>query len=485
MLVRRPFAERLTGLCLTGLVSALFAPVTFGQTTGQILLPFTIGTIAGGGAATTSGAACSTGGALKATDALGYCCPASQAIFSSDIRGGVTTDPIGSIYVADTSSSQVRRIDPRSGLITTFAGGNKICTGTAVDKNGDGCIATTSTVVNSATRHWQRPLRNVFITGYSDNLVHLVCNAVSPLCTAAQVGTMRIAAGCYTAAAYGTSGNTGDGLTAASSRGSTVASVNQPRGVNADRFGNIYFGDTGNLRFRVVVGPVIPSSTPGIFIHGITGTTSLLTTLAPGSEFTLGTLPCNTNSFDATYDCIVPVTFAPTQIGWRDGPINIQATPAGSAFNGSLTAYHSARILPSIPPHQGAQQLSHWQARSFRDCYGRRQWQCLHGRHGNQVYYTGDGWHSDRNLLCPGRYSQPTRSGSPRKCIYRDIGLEHYYQALAYRACHLHHNQQKAATSIIPRLSPLATLSSTRSANQTLRMASSSTPLPLARRQSP
>ena len=43
------------------------------------------------------------------------------------------------------------------------------------------------------------PYGDVFIAGYSDNLVHLVCDAVSPLCTAAQAGTMRIAAGCYTA----------------------------------------------------------------------------------------------------------------------------------------------------------------------------------------------------------------------------------------------------------------------------------------------
>ena len=128
MLLLYQFTQLFAGLCLPGLVPALFAPVTFGQTTGPILLPYTISTIAGGGAATTAGGACSAGSAFKATDALGDGCLASQAIFSSDIRGGVTTDPHGNIYVAGTSSSQIRRIDPRSDLITTFAGVNKICT---------------------------------------------------------------------------------------------------------------------------------------------------------------------------------------------------------------------------------------------------------------------------------------------------------------------------------------------------------------------
>jgi pectin methylesterase-like acyl-CoA thioesterase/sugar lactone lactonase YvrE len=616
MLVFRPFAQSLSGLCLTGLMSAFFAPVTFGQTTGPILLPYTISTIAGGGAASTAGGACSAGNALKATDALGDGCLASQALFSSDIRGGVTTDPLGNIYIADTSSSQIRRIDPRSGLITTYAGGNKICTGTAVDKNGDGCVATTNTVMNSPRGIGNDPYGNVFIAGYGDNLVHLVCNAVSPLCTAAQVGTMRVAAGCYTTtAAYGTSGNTGDGQTAAGPCGSGVATVNQTRGVNADRFGNIYIGDTGNFRFRVVVGPVIPGATnpliamlqmdpayssitaasaagkiyplvggsqftvpasgaacspgsssnsidsygdgcpfyntsittsggfvqgvatdafgdfiftdsqsvgrvrvifaggvsnpmahvitvnnptvvspqagyaysiagggstttsttpilassatldgslfrvntdaygnifvgdntlilfldintgslrriaanstvctgadtagdgcpatqasfggstsvlglaldnlgnlffadgtnhtvrkisassfapatfgtgsaPGIFIHGIAGTTLLSTTLAPGSDFTLGAQTCTTNVFDATYDCIVPVNFAPTQIGLRDGPINIQSTPAGTAFNGSLTSTSLGPNLtfdPTSPASPATQTLA-------------------------------------------------------------------------------------------------------------------------------
>ncbi len=247
-------------------------------------MPYTISTFAGPGAATTAGTACFAGSTLNATDAFADGCPATQAIFSSDFRGGVTTDPLGNVYVADTTNSLIRKIDPRSGLITVFAGGGHSCTAAqgATSKAGDGCLATTQTVMNSPRGIGNDPYGNIFIAGYSDNLVHIVCNAVSPLCTAAQVGFMRIAAGCTaTATASGTSGNAGDGLTAAglsTTCGTTVAEVNQPRGVNADSFGNIYFGDTGNSRFRVVAGPVIAGVTnPLIVILGMNPANSGLT----------------------------------------------------------------------------------------------------------------------------------------------------------------------------------------------------------------
>ena len=233
------------------------------QTPQALVLPYTISMLAGGGASSTAGSACSTGSSLKATDAYGDGCPATAALFSTDIRGGVTVDPLGNVFVADTSNNLVRKIDPRTGLITVFAGGGKVCTGT-LDKNGDGCVAGSNTVFNGPRGIGSDPYGNVFIAGYGDNSVHLVCNAVSPLCMAAQVGTMRLAAGCYTTAtAYPTQGNTGDGLLATGACSpSTDATLNQPRGVSADAYGNVFIADTGNSRIRVVVGPGLAGANP-------------------------------------------------------------------------------------------------------------------------------------------------------------------------------------------------------------------------------
>ena len=286
-----------------GITSAsLICSSAVGQT-APVVMPYTISTVAGPGAATTAGTACFAGSTLNAADAFADGCPATQAIFSSDFRGGVTTDPLGNVYVADTTNNLIRKIDPRSGLITVFAGGGKSCTAAqgAISKAGDGCLATGQTVMNSPRGIGNDPYGNIFIAGYSDNLVHIVCNAVSPLCTSAQVGYMRIAAGCTSSATgSGTSGNAGDGLTAAgltaTGCGTTVAEVNAPRGVNADSFGNIYFGDTGNSRFRVVVGPVIAGVTnPLIAILQMNPTYSSITAasaagkvypIAGGTQFT-------------------------------------------------------------------------------------------------------------------------------------------------------------------------------------------------------
>ena len=293
----RRFSVLAVGITLASLISAN----AVGQT-APVVMPYTISTVAGPGAATTAGTACFAGSSLNAADAFADGCPATQAIFSSDFRGGVTTDPLGNVYVADTTNNLIRKIDPRSGLITVFAGGGKSCTAAqgAMSKAGDGCLATGQTVMNSPRGIGNDPYGNIFIAGYSDNLVHIVCNAVSPLCTAGQVGYMRIAAGCTaTATASGTSGNAGDGLTAAglsTTCGTTVAEVNAPRGVNADSFGNIYFGDTGNSRFRVVVGPVIAGVTnPLIAILQMNPTYSSITAasaagkvypIAGGTQFT-------------------------------------------------------------------------------------------------------------------------------------------------------------------------------------------------------
>jgi hypothetical protein len=106
------------------------------------------------------------------------------------------------------------------------------------------------------------PYGNIFIAGYNSHLINVLCTAVSPLCpnTAGthQVGSMYLVAGCVTTTtSAGTGGNGADGGTATptGSCSTSVAELNGARGVAADRYGNVYIADTGNLRYSVVVGP--------------------------------------------------------------------------------------------------------------------------------------------------------------------------------------------------------------------------------------
>ena len=130
----------------------------------------------------------------------------------------VATDAFGNVWVLDTDNLALRKIDARSGIITLVAGKGTACS-TKTDSNGDGCPAANTIFSGSGTGGsgprgiGSDPWGNIFIAGYGDSLVHVVCNAVSPLCpnTAGthQLGYMYAVAGCVTST--GSSGTGGAG----------------------------------------------------------------------------------------------------------------------------------------------------------------------------------------------------------------------------------------------------------------------------------
>jgi hypothetical protein len=212
------------------------------------------------------GAVCSTGSSLTATDALGDGCLATSAYFntpaSGDLRGGVATDPAGNIYVMDTGDSAVRMINARSGIITLVAGLGTACS-TKTDNNGDNCPLANTKFSSTPRGIASDPYGNILVAGNGSNLVNLICNAVSPLCpntaNAHQVGFMYLVAGCV--ANTGTAGTAGPGNVSGANGGTatptgtcstSVAELDGPRGVAADRYGNVYIADTTDLRYRVV-----------------------------------------------------------------------------------------------------------------------------------------------------------------------------------------------------------------------------------------
>jgi hypothetical protein len=191
---------------LTGLQSMVLLVAMAGVATPRslaqaapVLLPYTI-TAIGGGTSTVCGA---TG-----SDKIGNGCPATQASFgatSAIASGGDTralsVDPQGDIIIADGGASMVRKISPKTGLVTVVAGSLSsaaACTlgaGTPVDKYGDGCIATDGTAnlnggysgnFNKPRGVYAAPNGDIYIAGYGDYMVHKITAAT---------GVMSIVAG--------------------------------------------------------------------------------------------------------------------------------------------------------------------------------------------------------------------------------------------------------------------------------------------------
>jgi sugar lactone lactonase YvrE len=276
------------------LLLLLLAVVSRAQT--PVALPYTMTTIAGGLVPTTYVAGttlCPGSSTVKAMTAYGDGCAAVAGNFGAGGRGGLVVDAFGNVFVADDINAVVHMIDANTGIMSQVAGNSTVCGGT-LDKEGDGCIAATATKFSSTPRGIGiDPYGNILVPGYSDNAVHIICRAASPLCTAGapaptignpiqvQVGYMGLAAGCVsstsnagTGASSATSGEAvgldnkpgfstaANALTAFKNSGTCTTSLGEvtgPRGASADIYGNVYYAETNSSRTRVVLGPLTSS----------------------------------------------------------------------------------------------------------------------------------------------------------------------------------------------------------------------------------
>ena len=126
---------------------------------------------------------------------------------------GIATDNIGNVYIADRANNRVRKITV-SGMIATIAG-NGIAA-----FSGDGGSATTAAINNITGVAIDRK-GNVFIADKGNNRIR-------------KVDTFGVIS---TVAGTGIAGFLGD------SSISTVAQLNNPRGVACDAVGNVYIAD--------------------------------------------------------------------------------------------------------------------------------------------------------------------------------------------------------------------------------------------------
>lgn len=150
---------------------------------------------------------------------------------------GVSVDSGGNLYIADTSSNRIRRVDAVTGIIDTVAGaGHGDAMTGAGGYTGDGGPATNA-ALNFPLAVAFDPSGNMYIPDSANNVVRKVA-AVNGVITAESIIT--------TFAGTGSSGYTGDGGLA------TSATLSSPSGVIADAAGNVYIADTLNASIRKV-----------------------------------------------------------------------------------------------------------------------------------------------------------------------------------------------------------------------------------------
>ena len=149
---------------------------------------------------------------------------------SLKIPSGVAVDASGNLFIADFANNCVRQVST-SGIITTFAGGG---TPTNYPSIGDGGAATNGALLNPE-RVATDTTGNLFIADNGFDRIREV-NTNGIITTIAGNGAGAPLGGAYS----------GDGGVA------TNASLNGPRSVTVDAYGNLFIADAINGRIRKV-----------------------------------------------------------------------------------------------------------------------------------------------------------------------------------------------------------------------------------------
>jgi len=270
---------------------------------------------------------------------------------------GVTVDNAGNVFIADTNSQRIRRVDVSTGIITTVAGN-----GTA-GFNGDG-IAATSAELNYPRDVAVDSLGNLFIADINNSRVRRVdalTGIITTAATGAPVGVSVDSSGnCYftdeftntvkridgktflvtIVAGNGVSGSTGDGGPAVAA---SLNLSNLNAGLSVDGAGNIFIPDTNNFRIREVlvstgvITTVAGNGTPGDGGQATTASLGIPEDVAvdgAGSLFIADQQNQRIRRVDARTGIITTVAGGGLSLGGDGGP----------ATNASLSAVSSVAV---------------------------------------------------------------------------------------------------------------------------------------------
>jgi len=140
---------------------------------------------------------------------------------------GLAFDDAGNLFIADEDNGRIRRVDIKTGVITTFAGGGD----PNISDAGDGGLATAALLASPVGVAWHDGELYIAETNYDANVIRKVDRN----------GIISTVAGKRGLVSFG-----GDGGPA------TEAGFNGPVAVAVDSSGNIYIADNGNERLRRV-----------------------------------------------------------------------------------------------------------------------------------------------------------------------------------------------------------------------------------------
>jgi len=153
---------------------------------------------------------------------------------------GTAVDADGNIYIADFQANKVRKIDAKTGNISTVAGNGRPDDGAAPTATASGITyasgpGATIPVWGPQGLAYDKKNNALYITARSGHLVKRLDLKTGIMTTFAGVG-----------GGNGAAGYSGDGGIA------TNAKIRNPGGVAVDSKGNVYITDTGNNRIRKV-----------------------------------------------------------------------------------------------------------------------------------------------------------------------------------------------------------------------------------------
>jgi sugar lactone lactonase YvrE len=161
---------------------------------------------------------------VAGTGTPGFSGDGSAASAQLNLPAGVTLDPAGNLYIADTGNNRVRKVNLSTGTISTVAGG------TTAGNTGDFGLATAA-LLNAPAAVAIDQHGSVYIADTGNNRIREI---------SAYGGTILPVAG------SGTAGYSADGTAP------LTASLRSPSGIYVDTANNVYFSDTGNNLVREI-----------------------------------------------------------------------------------------------------------------------------------------------------------------------------------------------------------------------------------------
>jgi trimeric autotransporter adhesin len=170
-----------------------------------------------------------------------------------DSPRGIAVDSAGNLFIADLFNSRIRRVDARTGIITSVAGNGR------ANITGDGGPATQASLAFPLAVTVDRN-NNIFILDLVGNLVRRIDGRTGIITTIAGTGNASF------------SGDGGPAINAA---------INTAFGLIADNNGNLFIADTGNSRIRRIdtngiIATVAGNNTPDYSGDGMPATTASL-----------------------------------------------------------------------------------------------------------------------------------------------------------------------------------------------------------------